>query len=91
MFLIGTNHESVKRHAWRKLGKLPPLPPRKKDSGESTAADEDSEERENFMATTCVNRRTDADDEIVYTNKEIHGSAVLPDFVAYSSTGSSLA
>jgi hypothetical protein len=81
LFLIGTNHENFKRHASRRPRKLPLLPPQKQYSTEATDADRGGDEKDNIMETTCINMRTDADDEIVYTNKEIHGSAVLPDFV----------
>ena len=73
-FLIGTNHESVKRHVWRKLGRLPPLPPR----GQLDAGPEDAEAKnEDVMGTTCVNERDDDYDNIQYTNQELHEAGAL--------------
>ncbi|KAJ9148693.1 hypothetical protein NKR23_g5000 [Pleurostoma richardsiae] len=70
-FLIGTNHESIKRHAFRKMGRLPPLPPR------GSGGDTPDEDDEALMETTCVNMGDDRGDDIEYTNKEVHGPAVL--------------
>ncbi|KAI1811335.1 hypothetical protein GGS20DRAFT_593292 [Poronia punctata] len=42
-FIIGTNHESCKRHAWRALGRLPPLPPRTKKRPAPTSEESTSD------------------------------------------------
>jgi hypothetical protein len=41
------------------------------DSDESDDSDDDD------MAAPCVNYRTDADDDLTYTNKQLHGPNVL--------------
>jgi hypothetical protein len=76
-FLIGTNHESVKRHAWRNLGRLPALAPKRKRDRSSSAESDDSEE--DVMETTCINLGDDLDDNIQYTNRELHGAGALND------------
>ncbi|KAK0748606.1 hypothetical protein B0T21DRAFT_407105 [Apiosordaria backusii] len=85
-FIIGTNHESVKRNVWRKLGRLPELTPEQRkevrqdwNGGDGT---------ENVMEWTCMNEESDDDDDVLWTNKEIHESAVLRD--ESSSSGSTL-
>jgi len=70
-FLIGTNHESVKRNVWRKLGKLPPLPNGQTNGG---IADLDHED---VTKTTCINERDDDFDNIQYTNTELHEAGAL--------------
>jgi hypothetical protein len=52
-FLVRANHESFKRHVWRKLGQLPPLPLRQVNA-DSEEADLDEED---VMGTTFVNER----------------------------------
>ncbi|OIW34298.1 hypothetical protein CONLIGDRAFT_688047 [Coniochaeta ligniaria NRRL 30616] len=75
-FLIGTNHESVKRCAWRKLGRLAPLAPkRRREETESDSSGSDDDE--DVMETTCINDGGDEDDEIQYTNRELHGAGAL--------------
>jgi hypothetical protein len=77
-FLIGTNHESVKRNAWRALGRLPPLPPRRRGSRASPLSDMSSEtDHEEAMNQTCVNHHSDDEDNIPYTNAERHGAGAL--------------
>lgn len=78
-FLIGTNHESVKRNAWRKLGRLPPLQPKRK-RGETDLSNSGEDSEEDVMGTTCINMGDDDDDDIHYTNRELHGAGALNDF-----------
>ncbi|KAI1337759.1 hypothetical protein F5Y15DRAFT_425475 [Xylariaceae sp. FL0016] len=53
-FIIGTSHESCKRWAWRKLGRLPPLPPPKRKRTEE--AKDSIEEGERNLAGTGDHR-----------------------------------
>ena len=81
--LVGTNHESTKRYAWRRMGRLPPLPTKRprRTSDEIDAAEDDPD-------MTCVNPMDDDDDdERVYTNVEIHGSGAL-DYMSTATTSS---
>lgn len=75
-FVIGTNHEACKKHAMRKLGRLPPLPPRAQGK-EDMQQDQQPEEE---LEMPCINPGGDHDNEheIVWTNKMLHGPAVLP-------------
>jgi hypothetical protein len=74
-FIIGTNHESVKRCASRKLGRLPPLQPKPKR--EWTCESDSEEDYDGVMETTCINNGGDEDDDIHYTNRELHGAGAL--------------
>ncbi|ROW14238.1 hypothetical protein VPNG_04237 [Cytospora leucostoma] len=47
------------------------------DSDVSSLDSEESEESEDEMTAPCVNRRTDEDDNLTYTNKQLHGPNVL--------------
>jgi hypothetical protein len=62
-FVIGTNHETCKKHALRNLGRLPPLPPRslkRKNNQEGQQAPRDQEDE---LESPCINLRTDDEDE----------------------------
>ncbi|KAK0622401.1 hypothetical protein B0T14DRAFT_563854 [Immersiella caudata] len=72
-FLIGTNHENVKRNAWRKLGKLPALPPTNQDNDTNWK----SRKHDVKMDTTCVNERDGHFDNIQYTNRKLHDAGSL--------------
>ncbi|RYP60663.1 hypothetical protein DL769_008023 [Monosporascus sp. CRB-8-3] len=65
-FIIGTNHESAKRYAWRKMGR-PQLLVEEDPTGE--------------LGAPCVNPRSDDDDDDImkWTNKNVHGPAALDD------------
>ena len=69
--IVVTNHESAKRHALRKMGRVPQQAII--DEGESF------DRPDRLMSTTCVNKRSDDndDDEIHWTNKELHGPRAL--------------
>ncbi|KAI5920650.1 hypothetical protein F4810DRAFT_723205 [Camillea tinctor] len=70
-FLIGTNHESVKRWAFRKMGMEP-------EAVEPPTTDH--EDKIGFpLETPCINPGNDDqdDDEIEWTNKMLHGAAAL--------------
>ncbi|RYP42604.1 hypothetical protein DL767_000128 [Monosporascus sp. MG133] len=73
-FMVGTNHESCKRFAFRKLGRLPPL------DGDDGSGDEDAEVEDNDDPDkTCVNEADDEDEEdLELSNKEIHGAGAIP-------------
>ncbi|KAK8018928.1 hypothetical protein PG991_008118 [Apiospora marii] len=91
-FVIGTNHESVKRHALRKMhessssgnnatgdGTLPPLPP-PLEGGKPIYYDEDNDDVVGFpIETPCVQYGHDEHDEPdrVWTNEELHEAAAL--------------
>jgi hypothetical protein len=83
-FVIGTNHEACKKHALRKLGRLPPLPPRVyTPRSAKKAADQQKQQgpgEEEEMTCPCINFGADEDDEgdRVWTNEILHGAAVLP-------------
>ncbi|RYO94045.1 hypothetical protein DL766_004100 [Monosporascus sp. MC13-8B] len=63
--VVGTNHEKVKRHAYRLLGRSV-----LRDPGGA----------EELEADWCVNEQgNDEDEEIAYTNEELHGAGVLQD------------
>lgn len=49
--------------------------------------DESDESDDDDMAAPCVNYRTDADDDLTYTNKQLHG----PNVLRWSSSSSSAA
>ncbi|RYP69435.1 hypothetical protein DL771_006087 [Monosporascus sp. 5C6A] len=63
-FIIGTNHESAKRYAWRKMGR-PQLLVEEDPTGN--------------LGAPCVNPRSDDDDDDImkWTNKNVHGPAAL--------------
>ncbi|RYP80092.1 hypothetical protein DL770_006375 [Monosporascus sp. CRB-9-2] len=65
-FIIGTNHESAKRYAWRKMGR-PQLLVEEDSMGD--------------LGAPCVNPRSDDDDDDImkWTNKNVHGPAALDD------------
>ncbi|RYP64948.1 hypothetical protein DL771_008517 [Monosporascus sp. 5C6A] len=63
-FVVGTNHEKVKQHAFRLLGRSV-LP--------------DPVDAEELEADWCVNDQGNDDDEITYTNEELHGAGALQD------------
>ena len=84
--LVGTNHESTKRYAWRRAGRLPPFPTKRpRRTSEEMDAEDDPD-------MTCVNPMDDDDDdERVYSNVELHGSGALDNMskTTASSKGSS--
>ncbi|RYP51759.1 hypothetical protein DL768_002982 [Monosporascus sp. mg162] len=65
-FIIGTNHESAKRYAWRKMGRPQLLV---------------EEDPMSDLGAPCVNPRSDDDDDDImkWTNKNVHGPAALDD------------
>ncbi|KAK5659775.1 hypothetical protein OQA88_986 [Cercophora sp. LCS_1] len=63
-FLIGTNRQNVKRHVWRKLGKLPPLP----DDDDSIDEDPDDD----IMEMTCFNTDHDTQSNGLCSNNDVH-------------------
>ncbi|KAH8588425.1 hypothetical protein B0O99DRAFT_525033, partial [Bisporella sp. PMI_857] len=66
-FIVGTVHQSLKLHAWRKLGRLRPLDP-KQPNVEDKAKERD----------WCVNDGEDDDeDRGLWPNKELHGPGAL--------------
>ncbi|KAI0010968.1 hypothetical protein F4779DRAFT_575387, partial [Xylariaceae sp. FL0662B] len=84
-FLIGTNHESTKRHIWRKTGRSTPFPDEEiqltEETGDGGLVEQDydshSDSSEDWDAP-CVNKGDDDHDEtIVWTNTMIHGSGAL--------------
>jgi hypothetical protein len=64
-FIVGTNHESTKKFAWRRMGRLPPLT-------HEEMLDQPSEIPDDL----CVNEEHDEDD-LEWTNKELHGPGAL--------------
>ncbi|KAK8052933.1 hypothetical protein PG996_012234 [Apiospora saccharicola] len=78
-FIIGTNHESVKRHALRKMNGDPlPPPPPPPPHGEKPVYEDDDEV--GFpIETPCVQYGHDELDEPdrVWTNDELHEAAAL--------------
>ncbi|RYP69894.1 hypothetical protein DL771_005837 [Monosporascus sp. 5C6A] len=76
VFVIGTSHDTTRKYSQRKRGILPQLPP---PIRETVRRPEDDYEDENPMETTCINFRSCSDDDIRYTNREIHGPGALWD------------
>ncbi|RYP43602.1 hypothetical protein DL768_009845 [Monosporascus sp. mg162] len=76
VFVIGTSHDSTKKYSQRKRGILPQLPP---PIRETARRPKDDYEDENPMETTCINFRSCSDDDMRYTNREIHGPGALWD------------
>ncbi|CAJ2507255.1 Uu.00g084410.m01.CDS01 [Anthostomella pinea] len=85
-FIIGTNHESMKQNAWRRVGKLETMQPSRPGAHEPGAveseegkgeAEGEGEDEEEIMTTTCVHPGDDQDDHRQYSNEELHGPAVL--------------
>ncbi|RYP42693.1 hypothetical protein DL767_000062 [Monosporascus sp. MG133] len=76
VFVIGTSHDTTRKYSQRKRGILPQLPP---PIRETARRPEDDYEDENPMETTCINFRSCSDDDIRYTNREIHGPGALWD------------
>ncbi|RYP18293.1 hypothetical protein DL765_004013 [Monosporascus sp. GIB2] len=80
-FMVGTNHESCKRFAFRKLGRLPPL-----EADDGSDHEDPEVEDDDDPDKTCVNEAGDEDEEdFEFSNKEIHGAGALPS--TSSSTG----
>ena len=88
-FVIGTNHESCKRHAMRKLGRLPPLPDRgprvlkrvKTDRPDSQTQEEApvwKDDDDEPIDGPCINMGADEEADTEWTNERLHGPAVLP-------------
>lgn len=44
---------------------------------DSDALSEEDSDEEDALAAPCINHRTDDDDDLVYTNKQLHGPNVL--------------
>ncbi|RYP05393.1 hypothetical protein DL764_003818 [Monosporascus ibericus] len=76
VFVIGTSHDTTRKYSQRKRGILPQLPP---PIRETARRPEDDYDDENPMETTCINFRSCSDDDIRYTNREIHGPGALWD------------
>lgn len=89
-FVIGTNHEACRRHAMRKLGRLPALPdppprtymglragppPHSQEHGDAAAEVENEEEP---LEAPRANVGADEEDDVEWTNNRLHGPAVLP-------------
>ncbi|KAI0007275.1 hypothetical protein F4779DRAFT_643313 [Xylariaceae sp. FL0662B] len=72
-FTVGTNHESCRQFALRKLGKVEPLPP---DYGSRKRRRATEDEQGDVV---CAHQGSDEDDEIEWTNQKIHGPAALVD------------
>ena len=88
-FVIGTNHESCKRHSMRKLGRLPPLPERgprvfkrmKTDRPDSQTQEEApvwKDDDDEPIDGPCINMGADEEADTEWTNERLHGPAVLP-------------
>lgn len=85
-FIVGANHETTRLHVRLReqgaAGLRPPLSPRRPRSGGDGDAQRDSdsgsEEGWDVFTTTCINELDDEDDEdVTYTNKELHGAGAL--------------
>ncbi|RYP67437.1 hypothetical protein DL769_005769 [Monosporascus sp. CRB-8-3] len=85
-FVIGTNHETCKKYAWRKLGRLPPLPPlpTRRKKGTTARPDEHQGQAGDLgeplqLDTPCVNEGSDeqSDSDFEWTNETLHDAAVL--------------
>ncbi|KAK8131753.1 hypothetical protein PG984_008191 [Apiospora sp. TS-2023a] len=79
-FVIGSNHESVKRHALRKMnGDQPPPPPPPPRHGENPVYEDDDDDVGFPIETPCVQYGHDELDEPdrVWTNEELHEAAAL--------------
>ncbi|KAK8084409.1 hypothetical protein PG997_005680 [Apiospora hydei] len=83
-FIVGTNHETARKYALRKLGRLPPLPPRGKwDERDATARaaypgeHEWPEDDDDWQP--CVHSGADDDDqdEMDWDDLELHGYRAL--------------
>jgi hypothetical protein len=76
-FIVGTNHESCKRHALRKLGRLPHFSTTQSGDhkrGPNAQPEHDSDDPD----TTCINQGHEVDDpDLVMTNKWLHGPGAL--------------
>ncbi|RYP73563.1 hypothetical protein DL770_007753 [Monosporascus sp. CRB-9-2] len=86
-FVIGTNHETCKKYAWRKLGRLPPLAPLPTRRKKSTATQPSDEHQEQVgdpgeplqLDTPCINEGSDEqyEGDFEWTNETLHDAAVL--------------
>lgn len=85
-FVIGTNHEPAKKHAWRKLGRAPELPPkvrgriRKWDDPDYVPEAEIGEDGQPYdLEAPCFQWGGDDDEhEIEKTDEGLHGPGALP-------------
>ncbi|KAK8878818.1 hypothetical protein PGQ11_000112 [Apiospora arundinis] len=84
-FVVGTNHETARKYAMRKLGRLPPLPPRgqwdQRDAaareaypGEQEWPDDDDDD---WQPCTHSGADDDDQDEMVWDDLELHGPRAL--------------
>ncbi|KAK7942513.1 uncharacterized protein PG986_011626 [Apiospora aurea] len=83
-FIVGTNHETARKYALRKLDRLPPLPPRGKWDERDAAAREAypgehewPEDDDDWQP--CVHSGADDDDQdqMVWDDLELHGYRAL--------------
>ncbi|EMR64086.1 hypothetical protein UCREL1_8954 [Eutypa lata UCREL1] len=77
-FTIGTHHESSRRSAWRKLGRVG-----------SECKEEKRKEEVMREIPPCVNTWYDKDD-LEWTNEELHGPAALPLYGSGTTTSGEL-
>ncbi|KAI1082947.1 hypothetical protein F5B20DRAFT_597160 [Whalleya microplaca] len=83
-FMIGTNHESCKRFAFRAMGRSPPLSNKRQHPAEGGL-----ESSTEDQTVPCVNKGADEfDDDIEFTNKWLHGPGALDFFESSSSSKS---
>lgn len=85
-FIVGANHETTRLHVGLREqgadGLRPPLSPGRPRAGGTGDAERDSDSESegglDVFTTTCVNEMNDEDDEdVTYTNKELHGACAL--------------
>lgn len=85
-FIVGANHETTKLHVRLReqgaAGLHPPLSTERPRAGGGNDASEDSDSESEggseIFTTTCINNMNDEDDEdVTYTNKELHGAGAL--------------
>ncbi|KAK2615286.1 hypothetical protein N8I77_002051 [Diaporthe amygdali] len=85
-FIVGANHETTRLHVRLReqgaAGLHPPLSTERPRAGGGNNASEDSDSESEggseIFTTTCVNDMDDEDDEdVTYTNKELHGAGAL--------------
>lgn len=85
-FIVGANHETARLHVrLREQGAtglrppLSPVQPRRGGDGDGLRdPDSESEGGSDIFTTTCINvLNDDTDDDVTYSNKELHGAAAL--------------